>query len=157
MIHGSYTVAREFHAPVDRVWSAYADPSVRSRWHLIPGHDSQHSLDFRIGGEERLRGSFAPMGETEVIEVTSRFVDIVDQERIVASYDLVLDGVRRIVSLLTLGFEPTERGTQLTQTEQYVVLVPTGDGSDDIGHLAGSARLRHNALAGLVEEAAHAS
>ncbi|SEG69589.1 Uncharacterized conserved protein YndB, AHSA1/START domain [Saccharopolyspora kobensis] len=151
MIHGMFSVERDFAAPVERVWAGYADPEIRSRWHLIPGRDSRHELDFRVGGSESLTGSFAPTGTVEQIANVARFHDIVDGERIVASYEAVVNGVLRWVSLLTLEFAATTTGTLLTHTEQYAFLAWTGDGADDVAHLKGSIPLRLNALAGLVE------
>jgi hypothetical protein len=64
---------------------------------------------------------------------------------------VLLDGVRRWASLISIAFEPTEAGTRVTHTEQYTFLAWADDGAHDQAHLRGSTRLSFNALAALVE------
>jgi uncharacterized protein YndB with AHSA1/START domain len=126
----------------------------------IPGNpaDAQDELDFRPGGGEISRGSFAPSGvdgTEELIEYRSVFWDIVPGTRIVFGYELVLDGVRRWVSLVTveLSVRSDAAGTRLRHTEQYVLLAYEGDGARDAAHLKGSTSLALNGLdAALGEE-----
>ena len=65
--------------------------------------------------------------------------------------EALLDGVRRWVSLISIGFEPAAEGTRVTHTEQYTFLAWDGDGGHDQAHLRGSTQLAFNALAALVE------
>lgn len=154
-LHGSFTIARHLAAPPERVFAAFAELSVRRRWFRIPGPagTALHELDFRGGGGERARGTFAPSGVPEQIEYRSWFHDIVANERIVYTYELLLDGVRRSVSLVTVELAPDGDGTRLTYTEQYVFTALTGDGRADMGEREGGTRLQLNGLAAVVEGA----
>ena len=69
-----------------------------------------------------------------------------------AKRELLLNGVRRWVSLISITFEPAQTGTRVTHTEQYTFLVWADDGAHDQAHLRGSTQLSFNALAALVEE-----
>jgi uncharacterized protein YndB with AHSA1/START domain len=144
-LHGSVTVTRQLAATPSDVFAAFADPERRQRWFQMPGR-TLYELDFRVGGGEVSRGTFAAMDTPEQIEVASRFLDIVPDERIVFSYELVLDGRRRTVSLVTVELAPVDGGTAISYTEQYALLVLTGDGSRDRAHIEGGLRLLLNGL-----------
>lgn len=152
MLHGSFTVVREVRAPPPRVFAAFSDLSLRRRWFRIPGKQDEavHELDFRIGGGEVMRGSFAPAGAVEELEYRSRFLDITVDERIVFSYEFLLDGSRRWVALVSVELSPHAGGTCLRYTEQYAFLVYTRDGSAEIGERRGSTNLMLNGLAAVV-------
>jgi uncharacterized protein YndB with AHSA1/START domain len=152
VLHGSFTVTREINAPLPRVWDAYSVERSRASWRRIPGPDSVLSLDFRVGGWERLTGSSAANGRAEVIASHALFLDIVEEERIVAAHEALLNGVRRWVSLISLAFAPIPgEATRITHTEQYTFLAWDGDGAHDQAHLRGSTQLAFNGLAALVE------
>jgi uncharacterized protein YndB with AHSA1/START domain len=153
VLHGSFTVTREINAPLPRVWDAYSVEQSRAAWRQIPGPDSVLTLDFRVGGWERLTGRSTANGTPEVIASHALFLDILEHERIVACHDVLLNGVRRWVSLISLAFEPIGATTRITHTEQYTFLVWADDGAHDQAHLRGSTRLAFNALAALVEPA----
>jgi uncharacterized protein YndB with AHSA1/START domain len=148
-LHGFFTLTFELAAPVERVFAAFSDLTERRRWFRIPGNspDEHYELDFRLGGHELARGTVEAAGVTEHIEVRAQFLDIVDQQRIVYVQELVLDGHRRSVSLVTVELRPDGSGTQLIYTEQYVFLLLTGDGSDDVAERKGGTRLLMNGLA----------
>jgi uncharacterized protein YndB with AHSA1/START domain len=154
VLHGSFTVTRDIKAPLPRVWDAYSVEKSRASWRRIPGPDSVLTLDFRVGGWERLTGSSAANGAAEVIASHALFLDIVEYERIVASHEALLNGVRRWVSLISIAFEPIGDGTRITHTEQYTFLAWADDGAHDQAHLRGSTQLAFNGLAKLVEPAA---
>jgi len=153
VLHGSFTVTRDIDAPLPRVWDAYSVEKSRAAWRQIPGPDSELALDFRVGGWERLTGSSVATGTAEVIASHALFLDIVEEERIVSSHEVLLDGVRRWVSLISIAFEPIGSGTRITHTEQYAMLVWTDDGAHNKAHLRGSVQLSFNGLAALVESA----
>ncbi|KAA5832695.1 SRPBCC domain-containing protein [Saccharopolyspora hirsuta] len=152
-LHG--TVAHEvlLAAPPDRVFAAFSDFELRQRWFRIPGEPgaSRHELDFRPGGGETTSGPLAVGGVVEHVEYRSRFLDIVPAQRIVLTSELVLDGLRRSLSLVTVELSPHADGTRLVYTEQFVFVVLTGDGSADIAEREGSTRLMLNGLAAVVE------
>lgn len=125
--HATFVIEREYpHTPA-KVFAAYADPQKKSKWFGGPAEwDSEHTLDFRVGGKEISRGG--PPGGT-VHQMTGEYWDIVENERIVMSYELHLDATRISVSLGTTELTPTEKGTKLIYTEQGAYL----DGYDDAG------------------------
>jgi uncharacterized protein YndB with AHSA1/START domain len=137
-----------------RVWDAYSVERSRSAWRRIPGPDSVLTLDFRVGGWERLTGSSAATGTPELIASHALFLDIALRERIVACHEVLLNGVRRRVSLISIAFEPAGGATRISHTEQYTFLAWADDGAHDQAHLRGSTQLAFNALAALVEPAA---
>jgi uncharacterized protein YndB with AHSA1/START domain len=154
VLHGSFTVERDLAAPPGRVYSAYADFSVRRRWFRMPGDPlrGSHELDFRVGGHEVASGVFAPTGEAEeTLEYRSTFWDLEPGSRIVFSYSVTVDGVRRWASLVTVSLPALPRssgeGTRLRHTEQYAYLAYAGDGAHDVAHLKGSLPLQLNGLA----------
>jgi len=160
VLHGSFTVQRDLAASPERVFSAYADVSVRRRWFRMPGDPvrGSHELDFRVGGHETASGVFAPTGEAEeALEYRSAFWDVLAGSRIVFSYSVTVNGVRRWASLVTVSLSalppmpplpplPADEGTRLRHTEQYAFLAYDGDGAQDIAHLKGSMPLQLNAL-----------
>jgi uncharacterized protein YndB with AHSA1/START domain len=159
VIHGSFTVVRRLAAPAGGVFAAFSDFSLRKRWFRIPAEPGtgHHELDFRVGGREIARGTFAPGGVPERIEYRSQFLDIVLDERIVFIYELLLDGRLRSVSLVTVELAPGADGTRLTYTEQYVLVAFTADGRDDIAEREGGTRLQLNALGFAVDHPATAA
>ena len=155
-IHGSFAVERDLAAPPALVFSAYADVSLRRRWFRIPGSpaDAHHSLDFRVGGSEVSRGVFAPLGDLgpeERIAYRSVFWDLVPASRLVFGYELVLNDVRRWVSLVTVELSAQAAGTRLRHSEQYVFLAYADDGAHDVAHLKGSTQLQLNGLAAALD------
>lgn len=153
VIYGTFTLSLDLAAPPDQVFAAFSDLSIRQRWFRIPAQrgTGRHELDFRVGGEETATGVFVSLDQREQIEYRSQFLDIVTDERIVFAYQGIVDGIRRVVSLVTVELLPDADGTLLRHTEQYALLAFTGDGSQDIAHLEGGTRLKHNGLAAVVE------
>ena len=83
-----------------------------------------YKLDFKVGGRESSRGDL-PDGQTYTYDAT--FQDIVPDERIIYSYDMVFGGKRISVSVSTVELKPAGKGTKLTFTEQGAFL----DGLDN--------------------------
>jgi uncharacterized protein YndB with AHSA1/START domain len=80
----------------------------------------QLELDFRVGGRERSRG-ITPDGDAYTYEALYR--DIVPDQRIVYTYDMLLHETRISVSLATVEFTPAGDGnTRLVFTEQGAFL-----------------------------------
>jgi uncharacterized protein YndB with AHSA1/START domain len=152
VIHGSFALPLDLGVPPGRVYAAYSDPAQRSRWFRIPSEpgQSRYELDFRVGGHETARGVFAPSGtDEERIEYRSAFCEIVASQRIVFTYEVLLNDLRRWVSLVTIELSPSDGsngGTHLRHTEQYAFLAYTGDGQQDVAHLKGGTRLQLNGL-----------
>jgi uncharacterized protein YndB with AHSA1/START domain len=157
VIHGTFAVERDLDAPPPQVFQAFANPELRRSWFRMPStpEAARHDMDFRVGGHERASGIFAPMGTevTERLSYNSTFIDIATDERLVFTYDVTLDAIRRWTSLVTIelaalsDLEGDGDGTRLTRTEQYAYLAYAADGQQDIAHLKGSTTLHLNALA----------
>jgi uncharacterized protein YndB with AHSA1/START domain len=147
-LHGSFTLSVDLAAPVERVFAAFSDLEQRRRWFHLPGKSSDelHELDFRVGGHELVRGTVAVGGPAERIEVRAHVLDVVVRQRIVYAQELLLDGRRRSVSLVTIELRPHGERTGLQYTEQYVFLQLTGDGSSDVAERKGGTRLLMNGL-----------
>jgi uncharacterized protein YndB with AHSA1/START domain len=124
--HTTFTIERVYPVAPARVFSAFADQELKERWFAMPPDwvDTHHSLDFRPGGHESNRGG--PPGGT-VHRFEARYHDIVENERIVYSYDLYLDERRMSVSLATIELQRHPEGTRMLFTEQGAFL----DGIDD--------------------------
>lgn len=125
--HDTFVIEREYPAPVARVYNAWADPVAKARWFVGPDgwEQSDHKLDFRVGGRESVSGG--PKGGP-IHTYNAVYRDIVPNERIVSTYEMHLDKARISVSLATIEFEPIAAGTLLIYTEQAVFL----DGLDRV-------------------------
>lgn len=125
--HATFVIEREYKAAPAKVFAAYADAKQKSKWFGGPPEwESFHEMDFRIGGKEISSGG--PPGGV-VHKMSGEYWDIVENERIVMSYELHLDATRISVSLGTTEIKPNGAGTMLIYTEQGAYL----DGYDDAG------------------------
>lgn len=119
--HATFTLVREYAAPVEKVWEAFADADVRDKWFGSDEFvytDRQH--DFRIGGittDDGYHGEGGPLSQFH-----ATYTDIVPNERIVYTYDMWLDGAHASTSITTIALEPVADITRLTFTEQGVYL-----------------------------------
>ena len=111
-----FTIERRFRQTPAQTFRAFADPELKHRWFGVPEGwtDTNLELDFRVGGSELSVGR-DPGGTLH--EFRSRYHDIVDGERIVFAYDLLLDGRLLSVSLTTVEVRPDADGTRLVFTE----------------------------------------
>jgi uncharacterized protein YndB with AHSA1/START domain len=120
--HHDFTIERRFRQSPEQTFRAFADPELRRRWFGAPESwtEPEWSLDFRVGGGEVSAGRD---GDGAHHAFRSRFHDIVDGERIVFAYDLLLDGRLISVSLTTVEVRPDEGGgTHLLFTEHGAFL-----------------------------------
>lgn len=119
--HATFVIEREYPAPVEQVWQAFADPEVKARWFGTDDFvDVERSDDFRVGGVAVNDGRRGPDGPLS--RFRSTYTDIVEHERIVYTYDMWLDDAHASTSITTITFEPNDGGTRLTFTEQGVHL-----------------------------------
>jgi uncharacterized protein YndB with AHSA1/START domain len=127
-VHATFVIERNYDAPPALVFRAWADPAAKARWFVGPDawEKSDHALDFRIGGRERVSGG-PPGGPVHVYNAL--YQDIVPDERIILSYDMHLDDRRISVSLATVELKPAGTGTRMIFTEQGAFL----DGYDNAG------------------------
>jgi uncharacterized protein YndB with AHSA1/START domain len=119
--HATFVIERSYEAPLAAVWAAFADVELKRQWFKGDDFVEQDVVDdFRVGGVTINSGRFGAAGPLS--EFRSTYTDIIDQQRIVYSYDMWLDGAHASTSLTTIIFEPAGGGTLLTFTEQGVHL-----------------------------------
>jgi uncharacterized protein YndB with AHSA1/START domain len=82
-----FILTRIFDAPREFVFKARTDPAAKARWFRGPDEWKQtiRELDFRVGGRERLRGTW-PDGRVSAFDAL--YQDIVPDQRIVYTYDM---------------------------------------------------------------------
>ncbi|MEP6479835.1 MAG: hypothetical protein ABJB03_10620 [Rhodoglobus sp.] len=97
-------------------------------------------------GGEVLTGALSPSGHLELVEYHSTFLDIVPDERIVLACDIVVDHLRRTVSLVTIELAASVDGTALTHTEQYAAFGTPEQTAAAGAERKGSSRLSMNGL-----------
>jgi uncharacterized protein YndB with AHSA1/START domain len=119
--HATITLEHSYAAPVERVFSEFADPVARARW-SAPSGDAliYDEADFRIGGKDVFR--CGPSGNPRFRGET-RYLQIVPNSSVVSSETVDMDGQRLAVALTTLDFQPIEDSTNLTVTVQVVSFV----------------------------------
>jgi uncharacterized protein YndB with AHSA1/START domain len=114
--HAGFTIERRYGAAPERVFAAWADPVAKARWFAGPEEwdAGPHELDFREGGREV--GSGGPKGGS-IHSYCAIYWEVVPNERIVYTYELLIDEIRSSVSLVTVELRPDGEGTLLTLTE----------------------------------------
>ncbi|RNL63107.1 ATPase [Nocardioides marmoriginsengisoli] len=120
LAHAGFTLTRDYPAPVERVWGAFAEEAQKRDWFgagdaFVAG---EWAFDFRVGGRDVAEGRFhdGPLSRYE-----ATYTDIVEHVRIVTTYDMWLDGVHMSTSVATLELEPIDGGgTRFTHVEHGV-------------------------------------
>lgn len=126
--HAMFTIERTYATSPARVFKAFADPVAKAKWFGGPDEweKGPAAFDFRVGGREISSGGPAD-GPVHIFNCV--YQDIVPDERIIYTYDMVLGDTRISVSLATIEFKTQGAGTRLIFTEQGAFL----DGYDDAG------------------------
>jgi uncharacterized protein YndB with AHSA1/START domain len=125
VVHDSFVIERDLKAAPKAVFDAFADPAKKVKWFGAPDNgNAALDIDFRVGGREFNSGG-EPGGAVYTFEAIYR--DIVENERIVTTYEMAMDGARISVSLATTEFVASGSGTKLIYTEHGVYL----DGYDN--------------------------
>lgn len=120
--HGTFVLERKYPASPARVFRAWADPDIKKRW-FGDGSGTQ-IFEFRQGGRE-----LAESGEGEFsfsFDVT--YQDIVENNRIVYTYQMAMGGRRISVSVAAIELFADGEGTRMTVTEHGCFL----DGLDNM-------------------------
>jgi uncharacterized protein YndB with AHSA1/START domain len=126
--HGTFTIERSFKQPPARVFAAFGKLELKQKWFKGPEEWSSepHTLEFKIGGRERVAGG--PKGGP-VHRYDAVYRDIVADERIVTSYEMHADDALTSVSVASIELRAQGSGTLMVITESGVFL----DGLDNAG------------------------
>ena len=127
IVHETITLERHYDATPERVFRAFADPGAKARWFpaapdgwtVRPGE-----FEFREGGRET-SASGPPGGE--LYHNTTRYHDIVPNQRIILSYEMAHGDQRISVSIQSVDLYAENGGTRLVLTDQGAYL----DGLDN--------------------------
>ena len=121
--HGTFVIERSYAATPERVFAAFSDPAKKRRWFSEGrNHEAEtFEMDFRVGGTERssyrMREN-SPLPAGTVISNETKYMDIVPNRRIVIAYTMSMGERRFSSSQATFELVPSEKGTDLTFTEQ---------------------------------------
>jgi uncharacterized protein YndB with AHSA1/START domain len=119
--HAIFVVERRYDAAPDRVFAAWSDREAKARW--FGSAEDRFELDFRVGGHELYEG-IDQRGNAYTFRAI--YQDIVEAQRIVYTYEMLLGETRISVSVATVELRPDGAGTVLVFTEQAAFL----DGHD---------------------------
>ena len=123
--HDSFTIERVYPNCRAHVWAAWSIAEKKAKW--FGGVAGE--MDFRVGGSE-CKSFRNEMGEHTN---DTRYFEIRDEELIVLSYSMAMNGRVHTVSLATIALSDEGGGTRLRYTEQMCVLPPS-DGAEGRTH-----------------------
>ncbi|WP_137930816.1 SRPBCC family protein [Mesorhizobium comanense] len=125
VVHSTFVIERLYPAAPSKVFFALSDPDAKRRWFADPDNPmpSRHEMDFRVGGKEVNAGG---PKDGPIHVYTATYQDIVHDQRMVYSYDMLFGATRISVSLATIELFAEGTGTRLVLTEQGAFL----DGHD---------------------------
>ena len=117
LIHHAFSLERRYPALPREVFAAWSDPQAKRRW--LTNGQGQHTLDFRVGGLEltRVQGDSGKM-----LAFESRYLDIIDEKRIVYASTLTADGELATTSITSVELQAEDDVTILVLTESDVFL-----------------------------------
>ena len=120
--HGTFVLERTYPASPARVFKAWADQVAKSKW--FGDGSPATEFDFREGGRE-----LAQAGEgADKFVFDVRYEDIVENNRIIYTYYMIMGGKRISVSVAAVELFAEGSGTRLTVTEHGCFL----DGLDNM-------------------------
>jgi uncharacterized protein YndB with AHSA1/START domain len=120
--HATFVIERDYAAPPQRVFAAFADPAVKRRWFVEDRHNAveAYQTDFRVGGHDRTVfrwGEGTPFPGKAMANDTV-YLDIISGRRIVFAYTMSLEEKPFSASLTTIELQPSGQGTRMVFTEQ---------------------------------------
>ena len=120
--HGTFVLERTFPVSAARIFQAWADPAIKRRW--FGGGAEPKIFEFREGGRELVES-----GEGEFqFGFDVRYQDIVENNRIIYTYQMAMNGKRISVSVAAVELFASGDTTRVTVTEHGCFL----DGLDNM-------------------------
>jgi uncharacterized protein YndB with AHSA1/START domain len=117
--HATFVIERSYPVTVQTVWHGLSDNGARDQWFgggaEFDAREKSH--DFRVGGHGIEDGQWRGGPKSRFV---STYTDIVDEQRMVFTYDIWVDDRHLSTSLTTIVVESEDEGTRLTYTEQGV-------------------------------------
>jgi len=122
--HANITFERTYSAPVERVFSEFADPQARAKWGT-PSNDAlvYDKSDFREGGRDVFR--CGPPNNLKFRGVTI-YHEIIPNRRVIWTETLSKGANRLAIALNSLEFEQGAEGANLKLTVQMISFVGPG-------------------------------
>jgi uncharacterized protein YndB with AHSA1/START domain len=122
--HATIVFERDYEATPGRVFAEFANPVVRAQWSAPSGDELIYDeTAFKAGGRDVFR--CGPKGNPKFQGETAYHL-IVPDKCVISSEVVEAGGQHLAVSLNTLEFEETARGTKLRLTVQMVSSVGEG-------------------------------
>lgn len=115
---GSFTIERTYKSAPAKVFAAFGDAALRKKLFGVT-QGAVYELDFSVGGREYNVGA-GPNGAEFVYD--AQFRDLVPDQRVVYSYEMLMDGKRISVSVAAIELMAEGQGTRLKLTETGVYL-----------------------------------
>ncbi|GLY18524.1 SRPBCC family protein [Kineosporia rhizophila] len=123
--HDTFVIEKIYPARPERVYFALSDQKAKKAWFSHAASEVIEEVwDFRVGGTEVNAGRTGDMEHRFV----ATYHDIVENERIVYSYEMYVNGVKLSVSQTTIEIRPDDAGARLVFTEYGAFL----DGHDNV-------------------------
>jgi uncharacterized protein YndB with AHSA1/START domain len=131
VIHSTFVIERSYPVSPQRIFSAFANPSIKRRWFAEGlNHEVENfEMDFVVGGAERSRYRLKEGTPFPGVELASEgiYQDIVPNERVVVAQAMTFGEKRISAALVTVELLPSEAGTNLVFTHQ-AAFFPGADG-----------------------------
>jgi uncharacterized protein YndB with AHSA1/START domain len=122
--HATITLEHTYQAPIELVFSEFADPVARARWSASSGDVLIYDhTEFREGGRDLFR--CGPKNDPRFHGATFYHL-IVPNECVISTETLEADGQPLAISLNTMEFESADEGAHLKVTVQMLSLVGPG-------------------------------
>lgn len=127
--HSTLVLERTYDASPSRVFAAWSNEQELLRWGSPSDewHMRYERFDFRVDGDELVK--FGPADGTGYANRT-RYMDIVQDHRIVAATEMSEGDQRLYVALLTIELHAAGKGCRMVLTEQGVFFQAHGDLQD---------------------------